>query len=179
MQAVATTISAATAVCALLVSIAVYKGQLFELARSLHQDLTTGSVEEARDQVGAVVHGSKVLNADTLPNVRTAYFRILWCFERINAGRARIGNSWIVGSPALEFLDRMIFWHIQEWYENFEEKGFRKQLDQALQRNGMGALKDADSYKAFYEVATNPEPKSKVLSSRNSASPPATRVDAG
>lgn len=154
MQVLATVISAIAAVCALLVSISVYKGQLFELARSLHQDLTTGEVEAARDQVGAVVHGSHVMNSETLPELRTAYFRILWCFERIYAGRARIGSSWFVGRPARKFLDKLIRWHVQEWRDNFEVRGFREQLNQALQSCDMGELQDADSYAAFENVVT-------------------------
>jgi hypothetical protein len=93
------------------------------LALALHQDLTTGEVAAARDVIGTLWYADEPTRGPvTNKEVLTAYFTILWCFERIYAGdRTMRANSWWLSrsnrhtSPPLDFLHRMIHWHVREW----------------------------------------------------------------
>lgn len=137
-----------------------HRRQLFELARSLHQDLTTGAVQEARNRLGHVAHGSRDLNDDDLDEVLDAYFRLLWCFERINVGRNLMRKySWLGRSPRV-YLDQLVAWHVREWMGNFgngsDDNKVRARLDMLLRmRNGLNpakGLQDADSWSGFDEL---------------------------
>lgn len=95
----------------------------FELARSLHADLTTGAVAEARDVLGTVVYGKPVVSdAFDVEVVRRAHYVVLWCFERVEGGRASLaGRRGGKPNPAVAFLDDLIDWHVAVW-----EPGFRR-----------------------------------------------------
>jgi hypothetical protein len=110
-----------------------------DLARSLHHELTTGEVAEARDPLGTLVYADDSSKVD--PEVgRTAYFTVLWCFERIWAGREAIIRDYRPSEPRiiraflscldrvapqrsqvlrdrrrqpLRFLDELIAWHVE------------------------------------------------------------------
>ncbi|NBE54889.1 hypothetical protein [Streptomyces boluensis] len=45
------------------------------------------------------------------------YFALLWQFERVYAGRESLrGQRHLNGTgPAVDYLDRMIEWHVSEW----------------------------------------------------------------
>jgi len=86
-----------------------YGQQLYELARSLHADLTTGEVGQARDRLGTVARLHREWSDDSTPistftrhvelhlppqdgsveqrmaEVRRDWFTLLWCFQRIRA----------------------------------------------------------------------------------------------
>ncbi|WP_141714195.1 hypothetical protein [Micromonospora inyonensis] len=98
---------------ALGVSLVVQWGQRrredFELARSLHQDLTSGEVAQARDILGGLVRSDRALDATSSVEATRAYFTLLWCFERIEVG-LQISS----GRPR-QFLTRAIRWHVLEW----------------------------------------------------------------
>ena len=93
----------------------------FGLARELHSDLTTGEVARAREDLGTLVHDGSRIKDEDLPRVRTAYFTLLWCFERIYAGRCAIADRRFMRNRPLEFLDRMIRWQVGYWAENMDE----------------------------------------------------------
>ncbi|MFJ8535462.1 hypothetical protein [Streptomyces sp. NPDC093591] len=80
-------------IVSLCTSIAVFYWQRwhgdFDLARILHADLTGGEVAKARDLLGTLVHSPGSFRDDGLPEARTAYFTLLWCFERLYVGRQR------------------------------------------------------------------------------------------
>lgn len=85
----------------------------FELARALHTDLTTGVVAEARSVLGGLTRGRDLRTPEETARAMDAYFTLLWCFERINAGRKSL-KTW--GSPAAQrFLLESIDWHVRGW----------------------------------------------------------------
>ena len=119
----------------------------FQLALSLHRDLTTGEVAKARDKLGAIQHGNEdvkgpVSNADAVE----AYFTVLWCFERIHAGERTLRSHSkrlqhpSKKTPALEFLYDSIHWHVEEWSSILDD--LRRELERRLEGN---TLEDEDS----------------------------------
>ncbi|MGJ5806343.1 hypothetical protein ACSCB1_45760 [Streptomyces europaeiscabiei] len=94
----------------------------FKLARDLHSDLTTGDVARAREDLGTLVYDGNRIPDDDLPSVRNSYFRLLWCFERIYAGRRTIAEGRLLfGNRPLKFLDRLVGWQVQYWFENLDD----------------------------------------------------------
>lgn len=154
LAAFAASLSALGGIGAATVATVSYRGQLFELARSLHQDLTTGSVQDARNTLGGVAHGGRVLEGEQLEEGLDAYFRLLWCFERINAGYQVMGRHRCLGRQPRRFLADLITWHVQEWATNFrgagDDPGIRAELDRALNPRD---LHDTDSWRSFQELA--------------------------
>ena len=88
----------------------------FELARSPHADLTGGVVAQARDRLGTMVLGG-VGEREGLPDeeIRQAYFTLLWCFERVRAGRCSLMAGHSRPSAAVRYLDGLIAWHVGIW----------------------------------------------------------------
>ncbi len=131
-------------VAGVVVAVIVYVGQTsrvnFELARSLHSDLTSGDVARARDQLGTLMYSSTQSSNLKGDELLVSYFTLLWCFERIYYGREslvkssltrRLGKalSGAVSSPtkpplfahlvnhrsrAEIFFDDAIKWHVRE-----------------------------------------------------------------
>ncbi|MER5638002.1 hypothetical protein ABT095_13710 [Kitasatospora sp. NPDC002227] len=112
---------------------AVYRGQTrqvdFELARTLHLDLTSGEVALARDLLTTFRTGQRPYG----PEVLAAYFTLLWCFERILQGRRSMIRSpfdRLRRSAAVRFLDEALAMHLASWERNLPE--IRQRLDAAL-----------------------------------------------
>lgn len=125
------------------------EARLYELARRLHEDLTTGDVERARSVLGHVVHSKMVIGKDIdRREALDSYFRLLWCFERIHAGQVVISAS---GSTSAEkFFRGMFRWHVAEWKQSIHGAGkIRVKLAAAL---GAKDLEDSHSIEAFDEV---------------------------
>ncbi|QPP06569.1 hypothetical protein G4Z16_09330 [Streptomyces bathyalis] len=116
-------VSAVAAVLALSAAVGVYLAQRqrddFALACQLHADLTGGEVAQAREALGTLVHDSKRIGDDDLARVRTSYFALLWCFERIEAGRRSMTAGMKVGNRPVAFLDEVIGWQVEYWHKNF------------------------------------------------------------
>jgi hypothetical protein len=68
----------------------------FELARALHAELTTGIVADARDRLTTFrLRGYPAQpNRSDLDRLLRDYFTLLWCFERIEAGRHVLTGHW-------------------------------------------------------------------------------------
>jgi hypothetical protein len=123
---VSAVISSASVAAAALVYSRQRRSAHFELARALHSDLTSGEVAAARSILRVLVLGTPDAAARVnLDDARDAYFRLLWCFERIYAGRlVLVGGSARrtpprKGSPA-HFLDDAIGWHVVYWDQNLD-----------------------------------------------------------
>lgn len=123
----------------------------FELARTLHADLTTGTVAEARDRLGTVVFSKAPPVGKSVDDVRQAYFTLLWCFERVEGERRSIADRHAARSlyrdksnPAIAFLDDVIGWHVRFWREYFDT--VRNWLEQQT-----GAEVDDKSSRAAFE----------------------------
>jgi len=112
LSAVVTAVSAAIAVYAVYWARRSARGTFahtgYELARTLHADLTTGATAQARDVLEHFRSGTRYHEpgpAGLPPTASTqevleAYFALLWCFERILIGRrtlSRVGD-WRGGS---------------------------------------------------------------------------------
>ncbi|WP_210585866.1 hypothetical protein [Streptomyces sp. GESEQ-35] len=114
--------TAVVSLFALVIALAAYRRQRraedFKLARDLHSDLTSGDVARAREDLGTLVYDGSRITDDDLPRVRNSYFAVLWCFERIYAGRCAIADGWSFGNRPLELLDRMVGWQVRYWSEN-------------------------------------------------------------
>lgn len=140
-------ISAAVSLLALGAAVAVYWGQRqqadFALARSLHADLTTGEVAKAREDLGTLVHDPRLIADAELPRVRTSYFALLWCFERVYAGRRTIAAGRRASNRPLVFLDEMIGWQVEYWSKNLAD------VKDELERRLGVSVSDGDSREAF------------------------------
>ncbi|SDP62095.1 hypothetical protein SAMN04487981_12933 [Streptomyces sp. cf386] len=117
----------------------------FDLARLLHADLTGGEVAKARDVLGALVHTPGSIRDDVFPEVRTAYFTLLWCFERLYAGRRAIQDGGTASRRPLRFLDRLISSQLAYWAVNLPR--VRGELERRL-----GPIEDEQSLWAFEEL---------------------------
>jgi hypothetical protein len=125
-----------------------------ELARSLHAELTSGEVAQARDTLGTIVYdrqmmvsGDKASRRARYAKARTDYFTLLWCFERINAGRDTIIADDHAGKNgvACKYLDEIIGWHVLTWIKDLPT------VKRVLE-NELGDMDDKDSWKAFREL---------------------------
>ncbi|WP_210594300.1 hypothetical protein [Streptomyces sp. GESEQ-35] len=136
-------------IVSLSTSIAVFYWQSrhgdFDLARLLHADLTSGEVAKARDLLGTLLHSPNSMCDDDLPDVRTAYFTLLWCFERLYAGRRAIQDGGMASRRPLRFLDRLISGQLTYWSLNLP-----RVRDELQQR--MGPIEDEQSMWAFEEL---------------------------
>jgi hypothetical protein len=145
---VATIVSTMLAAGALAVSISAFRGQRrredFELARSLHEDLTSGEVALARDRLGTLVRSEGSLDPEEKRQAMTAYFTLLWCFERIDIGRQTLATR--PSKRPRQFLINSIRWHVEEWAEMLPE--VRRRL-----ADSPDELDDQDSRKALDRLA--------------------------
>lgn len=95
MPELAGLLSTVIAVAAVVIALAAYRFERrrahFEIARTLHQDLTTGEVARSRKILGELHYGTFEGPSTELdlPSALTAYFTVLWSFERIEAGKKR------------------------------------------------------------------------------------------
>ncbi|MET7301169.1 hypothetical protein [Embleya sp. NPDC005575] len=93
----------------------------FENARALHHDLTTGEVGAARTIIGNLHYGGLTPSDSRRvgPDELTAYFTVLWCFERIEAGRTALLRGALrtdgTNDEAVGYLDALIAWHVAEF----------------------------------------------------------------
>jgi hypothetical protein len=123
--------------------------RLYELSRRLHEDLTTGEVEQARSVLGHVVRSNHMIGGKTeRKDALNSYFQLLWCFERIYAAQCVITESGI--SDAEAFFRQLFKWHVDEWRESIHGDGrLRERLKKAL---GTQRLDDRQSLKSFNAV---------------------------
>jgi hypothetical protein len=117
----------------------------FDLARVLHADLTSGEVAKARDLLGTLLHAPDTVADDVLPDIRTAYFTVLWCLERLYAGRRTIKDGGAASRRPLKFLDRLISGPLAYWSDNLPR--VREVVEQRL-----GPIEDDQSVQAFEEL---------------------------
>lgn len=93
----------------------------FELARSLHADLTSGSVAEARNTLSVVPENQRGFERQwEIDQIANAYFTLLWCFERIYCGRQSIAGRGRT-PDAVVFLDSLVTWHVARWWGAFAD----------------------------------------------------------
>lgn len=143
--AIATVAAVASAIGAWWVYRSQSRAGDFELARSLHQDLTSGEVARARDTLTRYRRGGEYSS-----DVVHAYFTLIWCFERIWRGREsivrRAQNS--ASHPAVDFLDDCIDWHVLEWHRDFPEIRMKIRAEPSV-----SDLDDQDSVGPFAALA--------------------------
>ncbi|MGW4758240.1 hypothetical protein [Streptomyces chartreusis] len=143
-----TVLALAAVVVALLAFRSEHQRARFEGARALHHDLTTGEVAAARKIVGSLHYGdfgSTSSPADWSQSL-TSYFTLLWCFERIEAGRTALARGVIRGrrrDEAVEYLDALVAWHVAEYACGFAIA--RRKLAEASTEE----VSDSDSASGF------------------------------
>jgi hypothetical protein len=162
MNNVISGLALAVAIASLLLAWAAFKLQRrrtnMELARSLHHDLTSGEVAKARETLGSITRDQSVAPREDLERrrawfvgARTDYFTLLWCFERIWAGRETIidDDRRGVRSRPCRYLDQLVGWHVRNWAFDLPE--IKRVLINELsempeQKDG---VRDEDSSRAF------------------------------
>jgi hypothetical protein len=175
-------LSLAVSASSLLVALAAFRVQRrrtnMELARSLHSDLTSGEVARARDTLGTIVYDREVMApGDIAPRkarfveVRTDYFTLLWCFERIWAGRETITADDRAGASgvACRYLDQIIRWHVLSWAKDLPL------VRHVLKLELSSALEDEESWAAFGNLCNallTAEQRSEIQSALKSQRPP-------
>jgi hypothetical protein len=119
--------STVVALVAVAIALVAYRSERrrarFERACALHRDLTTGEVAGARAITGHLHYGGFDVSGDghDVAAGLTAYFTLLWCFERLAAGRAallRDSDSFGTvgkGDAVVQYLDELIAWHVAEY----------------------------------------------------------------
>jgi hypothetical protein len=141
-------ISTIISLLALMTAMAVFWAQRrhahFELACLLHRDLTTGEVAEARDKLGTLLHDPVRFTPDDLPEVRTAYFTLLWCFERIYLGRRVMVAGRVPSKRPLRLLDDLVTYQVRYWDENLPA------IKQAIET--LGDVKDEREREALIKL---------------------------
>ena len=111
-------IPVAAVLVAVIVFLAGSRRSDFEIARTLHLDLTSGEVARARDLLGVLMHGTRAqISCLDKTDVRSAYLTLLWCFERILNGRRALVQGKLLRrrSRAVQFLDEALAWHLDYW----------------------------------------------------------------
>jgi hypothetical protein len=167
-------LSLVVSVSSVLVALAAFRVQRrrtnMELARSLHFDLTSGEVAKARETLGTIVYDreamiprNEVSRKARFVEARTDYFTLLWCFERISAGRVTItaDDRAGTGGPACRYLDRIIGWHLRSWAKDLPVVRQVIELELGVQ------LDDEDSCAAFGDLCgalLTPGQRSEILS---------------
>ncbi|MDY0815468.1 hypothetical protein [Kitasatospora purpeofusca] len=133
---------------------AVYRGQTrqvdFELARTLHLDLTSGEVALARYVLVSFRRGQHPYG----PEVLAAYFTMLWCFERVLQGRRSMIRSpldRVRRSSPVRFLDEALAMHVASWERNLPE--IRRRLNEALAEAHGDELRDRGLTAKFEALA--------------------------
>ena len=112
----------------------------FELARSLHMDLTTGEVAAARGRLSALARRRKepdwqyksARDADGARNevsgdeffaavtrhyatLASSWFQVLWCIERIRAGRIVLASAEGLDAEPKSQRGRVLQWKKDLW----------------------------------------------------------------
>jgi hypothetical protein len=117
-----TVLALAAVVVALVAFRSEHQRARFEGARALHHDLTTGEVAAARKVIASLRYGG--FGSSSAPvdwsDALTSYFTLLWCFERIEAGRTALVVRGVVRfsdprNEAVDYLDALVAWHVAEY----------------------------------------------------------------
>lgn len=139
--------SAVAAISSCRVAHSASRRDLLDLARSLHVDLTTGEVADARNRLGTIAHSCKpkafVKKNSNL--YRQAWFVELWCFERIRNALLVFDELHKEGKDAKSSLLKLIA--VQTSFINKEAVTVRSELVKAG-----GALSDDKSKQALIDV---------------------------
>ncbi|WP_157851651.1 hypothetical protein [Streptomyces monomycini] len=156
--------SAAVALGAAAMSVWATRGvsskESFALARSLYCDLTSESTSAARSALEFYWRGER-RSVEQTRQVLDHYFALLWCFERIRAGRESLARQRRLNGtgPALRYLDEMIRWHVEEWARRWAR--LRRPIQQHI-----GELDDHHSIRSFchlaHGVVTEPDARQAV-----------------
>ncbi|MEU6965008.1 hypothetical protein [Streptomyces chrestomyceticus] len=143
--------SAAVALGAAAMSVWATRGvsskESFALARSLYCDLTSENTSAARSALEFYWRGER-RSVEQTRRVLDDYFALLWCFERIRAGRESLVRQRRLNGtgPALRYLDDMIRWHVEEWARRWAR--IRHLIQQHI-----GVLDDHHSIRSFCHLA--------------------------
>lgn len=150
LAGVSSTVLALAAVAVALVAFrSEHQRARFEGARALHHDLTTGEVAAARKTVGSLHYGG--FGPSPTPadwsEALTSYFTLLWCFERIEAGRTALARGVVRSGhrrdEAVDYLDALVAWHVAEYACGFAIA--RRKLAEASSQE----VSDGDSASGF------------------------------
>ncbi|GAA5022805.1 hypothetical protein GCM10023335_54990 [Streptomyces siamensis] len=126
-SAISSVASAALALAAVAIAVRTHQTEhrrsRFETARSLLQELNSGETVAVRHDMARLHYGHQhdmtpdLSDADQLRSHFASYYTMLWCFERIEAGRTSLvaGSPGRSGDPVIEYLDSRLAWHVAEF----------------------------------------------------------------
>ncbi|MFE7076831.1 hypothetical protein ACFU96_42745 [Streptomyces sp. NPDC057620] len=111
-------------------------------------DLTTGEVVQARITLITYLRHPGDSSRELVQEALGSYYMLLWCFERILAGRRVLNHShrWTPSLPAVRFLDSLVRWHLEEWGKDLPV--LRRRLGHDLGSLGIPFL-DLRSWSSF------------------------------
>ena len=158
-SAISSVASATLALAAIAIAVRTHQTEhrrsRFETARSLLQELNSGETVAVRHNIAPLHYGHQhgiIPDLSDENQVRlyfAAYYTMLWCFERVEAGRTsliagRLGRG---HDPVIEYLDKRLAWHVAEF-----ACAFPKAREQLATTALDGAVKDRDSVKGFLRL---------------------------
>lgn len=151
----------------------------FETARSLLQELNSGETVAVRHNMARLHYGHQHEQTPDLSDpseVRLhfgAYYTMLWCFERIEAGRTSLvaGRRRYGRDPVIQYLDSRLAWHVAEFACAFSTARARLAATATD-----GTVKDRDSVQGFLRLLSALQQRGLVAEVFASASCPGIEV---
>ncbi|MFF3389443.1 hypothetical protein ACFYW1_00620 [Streptomyces sp. NPDC002669] len=121
-----------------------------EIVRSLHAELISDSAAKDRHTLGSLHWQNREINPDGAERgeVMSAYFAMLWRFERLHAGRKVLleeGNG--SRDVALKMLDEQVYTHVAEYVCTFPVI-----KDKLVESNGDDPVFDGAYLKTFDQL---------------------------
>jgi hypothetical protein len=101
----------------------------------------------ALSQLGTLLHDPVRFTPDDLPEVRTAYFTLLWCFERIYLRRRVMAAGRVPSKRPLRLLDDLVTYQVRYWDENLPA------IKQAIE--ALGDVKDEREREALIKLISD------------------------
>lgn len=161
-SAISSIASVVLAVAAIVIAIRTHQTEhrrsRFETARSLLQELNSGETVNVRHNMARLHYGHQhdmnpdLSDANQVRSHIADYYTMLWCFERIEAGRTSLvgGRHGHARDPVVEYLDSRLAWHVAEFACAFPMA--RAQLATTAVD---GTVKDRDSVKGFRRLLSD------------------------
>ncbi|MFF0000733.1 hypothetical protein [Streptomyces avermitilis] len=160
-SALSSVASAALALAAIAIAVRVHRTEhrrsRFETARSLLQELNSGETATVRQYIARLHYGHHDLGPNLsdpsqVESYFAAYYTMLWCFERVEAGRTSLvlGGRGVGRDSVVEYLDSRLAWHVAEFACAIPQA--RAKLATAMLD---GAVKDRDSVGGFLRLLSD------------------------
>lgn len=182
-SAISSVASATLALAAIAIAVRTHQTEhrrsRFETARSLLQELNSGETVAVRHSMAELHYGHQHAMTPDLTDPRqmrshfAAYYTMLWCFERVEAGRTSLvaGRLRYGRDPVIKYLDSRLAWHVAEFACAIPTA--RAQLATTAID---GKVRDRDSIRGFFRLLSALQDRGLVDPVFASASCPGSEV---